>query len=39
MGPWGKQSNGLITQKKMLRSVITLFFEKGFKNPAAKLCL
>lgn len=32
MPPRGKQANGLLTQRKMLRAAITLFLEKGYEK-------
>ena len=32
MLPRGKQANGLLTQRKMLRAAITLFLEKGYEK-------
>ena len=38
MSPRGKQTNGLLTQQKMLRAAVALFLESGYeKTTTAKI--
>lgn len=38
LSPRGKQTNGLLTQQKMLRAAVALFLESGYeKTTTAKI--